>query len=227
MTVVHSWSCAFAIESPVLTLEGLEGSVGGVVVICCGTTEKPSSSVPTLAGLTDDSEGIVVLVVCCGTTEKPSSSVARLAALEASPDFESDGVMMLKGSTEVDLGGMMVVCCGTMEKPGLFVPTLAVPGSLTEVGCDVVVVVVTTDVNSEDVVGKRVSLPPSFDFSKARRILELCFFAFLSSLDTLAILRESKLLSSVGEIRLLAARRALLSMLSIENVDAIKMLKAG
>ena len=38
---------------------------------------------------------------------------------------------------------------------------------------------------------------PSFDFSsKARRILELCFFVFLSSLDTLAILQESELLST-------------------------------
>ena len=159
-----------------------------------------------------------MLVVCCGTTEKPRSSVVTLAGLEASTDFSSDGVMMLKGSTE-DPDGMLVVvvCCGTTAKPRSSDPGLA------EIGCDVVVVVGTTDVNSEDVGGKRESLPPSFDFSKARRILELCFFAFLSSLDTLAILRESKLLSSVGEIRLLAARRALLSMLSIENVDAIKM----
>ena len=200
--------------------------MGGVVVvvICCGTTEKSSSSVPTLAVLASDSEGIVVRVVGCGMTEKLSSSVPTLAVLEGSTDFGSDGVMVLKGSTEVDSDGMfVVVCCGTTEKPSSSVPTLVVLAGLPEIGCDVVVGAGTTDVNPEDVVGKRESLPPSFDFSsKARRILELCFFAFLSSLDTLAILRESEL-SSVDEIRLLAARRALLSMPSIENGDDITM----
>ena len=71
----------------------------------------------------------------------------------------------------------------------------------------------------KDVVGKE-SLPP-FDFPKARRILELCFFAFLSSLDTLAMLRESELLLTVNEFLLLDARRALLSMPSIADGDAI------
>lgn len=175
-----------------MTLDGLEGSVGGVVVVCCGTTEKPSSSVPTLAVLAGDIEGIVVLGVFCGTTEKPSSSVTTLAVLEASTDFGPAGVMVSTGSTEVGVGGMMVVvvCCGITENPSSSVPTLAVLEGLTEIGCGVAVAAGTTDVNSEDVVGKRESLPPSFDFSKARRILELCFFAFLSSLDTLAIRRE-------------------------------------
>ena len=155
--------------------------------------------------------------------QKLSSSVPTLAVLEGSTDFGSDGVMVLKGSTEVDSDGMfVVVCCGTTEKPSSSVPTLAVLAGLPEIGCDVVVEAGTTDVNPEDVVGKRESLPPSFDFSsRARRILELCFFAFLSSLDTLAMLRETELLSTVNEFLLLDARRALLSMPSIADGDAI------
>ena len=50
---------------------------------------------------------------------------------------------------------------------------------------------------------------------------ELWFFVFLSSLDTLTMLRKSELLSSVNEILLLAARRALLRMPSIQEGDAI------
>jgi hypothetical protein len=157
--------------------------------------------------------------------EQRRTPAPLLHRLLFSTDFDPDGVMVLKGPTEVDPDGMVVVavCCGTTEKPSSSVPTLAVLEGLMGIGCDVAVAGGTTDVNSEDVVCKRESFPPSFDFSKARRILELCFFAFLSSLDTLAILRESELLSSVDEIRLPAARRALPSMPSIENGDAIKM----
>ena len=67
-----------------------------------------------------------------------------------------DGVMALKGPTEVDSDGMMVVVsCGTTENPSSSVPTLVVLAGLTEIGCEVVVAAGTTDV-----VGKEPLSPP-------------------------------------------------------------------
>ena len=43
--------------------------------------------------------------------QKLSSSVPTLAILEGSTNFGLDGVMVLKGPTEVDVDGMVVVVC--------------------------------------------------------------------------------------------------------------------
>ena len=51
------------------------------------------TSVPILKGLTEVDPDGMVMVACCGTTEKPSSSIQRLALLEGLTEIGCDVVV--------------------------------------------------------------------------------------------------------------------------------------